>query len=256
MLPNSLRTRGVNFAYLFGPPRMVAREEASRVHNSICDKLKLDDLSFRYSTSEPGIRSSSRGFSIVMERQEGRGAFRIIVDQAPGNPIRLLLEYHWPPSDVHVQERFDDGARTVFESLDGPWQRVLAEARVRAQCDVKGADATRFLRDECLGLPAHHLSALGEPVSFVSIGIHVSPGSQTQDPLEGPARELSVEILREDPKALYLELMSRWTQVPVTAGAIPLNTIRPISAAPSDYVTDTSGALNHWLRAVAEDPKE
>jgi hypothetical protein len=59
MKPNSLRTRAVVFAYLFGPPRYVDRNEAAKVHAAICDALGYDDFSFKYSS--PGAEPLSSG---------------------------------------------------------------------------------------------------------------------------------------------------------------------------------------------------
>lgn len=250
MLPNSLRTRGIVFAFLFGPPRVVGRDEASRLHNRVCDKLSVDDFIFRYSTVEPGVKQSSRGFSIVIERPEGRGSFRIVVDhQGAGNPIpiRLLMEYQWPPSAIEVDERFDIASETVFDSLEGEWQRVMAEARIRGQCGVQEGSALKYLTRELLNLSGARAEALGAPVTFASVALHASPAASTADSLDHPARELTVEVLREDPSALYLEFMSRWTQVPVGAPAIQLDSIRTIDKKPSEYIEHARSSLNTWL---------
>ena len=258
MQPNSLRTRGVSFAYLFGPPRLIDRNEASRVHGGVCDRLKLDDLSFQYNCSEPAQKPSSRGFAIIMQRQEGRGVFRIVVDHpGAGNPIRLFLEWVWPPSNIHVNERFDEAAEAVLDGgLEGQWQRVMAEARLRAQCDVKTGGSLAFLTDEVPKFSATAADTLGTPLTFVTIGLHTTPTTQTDQPLIDPARELTIEILREDPKVLYLELVSKWTQVPIGTTAVALNQIRPIAAKPSEYIENAQTALCDWVSAVAGNKRD
>lgn len=256
MLPHSLRTRGVTFAFLFGPPRMVERQEASRVHNGVCDELSLDDLTFRYSSAEPGVAERSRGFSIRLERQEGRGLFLVVIDQTgAGNLMRLLLEYRWPPSDMHVSERFDIASQAVFQALDGNWQRVMAEARIRAQCDVRDKDSLRYLSTDLLRINGQRAEALGSPLTFASVGLHAYPSTPTEDPLDSPSHELTVEILREDPGALYLEMMTRWTQVPVGVRGIEIGSTRPIDQKPSEYIQAGRKAMNHWIDTMsAEEP--
>jgi hypothetical protein len=92
---------------------------------------------------------------------------------------------------------------------------------------------------------------LGSPLTFVTIGLHATPSTYTQDSLQSPAHELTAQVLREDPKALYLELMSRWSQLPIGAEAIQLAGIRPIDREPSDYVEAAHHALSEWVRTVA-----
>ncbi len=251
--PQSLRTRSVSFAFLFGPPRHIARDEASRVHGRVCDNLNLDDLSFQYNASDPAGRPTSRQFAILMRRQEGRGGFSIAIDHpGAGNPIRLLLEWVWPPSDVHVDERFDEAAYAVIEGgLDGEWQRVLAEARLRAQFDVKDAKSLDYLSNGVSAFSTAAVESLGTPLSFVTVGLHTTPTTQTDAPLPNPAREITVEILREDPKAIYLELVSKWTQVPIGTAPMLPNQIRPITAKPSEYIEDARSALKKWVSAIA-----
>lgn len=90
MIPNSLRTRGVLFAFLFGPPRFIEREEAARVHGKVCDHLKHDDFVFRYSASGTPDKPQSRGFSISFQRKEGQGSFTTAIDLNNVNsPVRV-----------------------------------------------------------------------------------------------------------------------------------------------------------------------
>jgi hypothetical protein len=153
VLSNSLRTRGIVFAFLFGPPRFVARAEASKVHNALCEKLGYDDISFQYGIVEGTKGPQSKGFSIVCTRKEGRGALLVQVDNAGVDaPLRLLISHDWPPSLEHVKETFDTAADAVFNSLEGTWQRVLAEVRLRAQCTAQGGSAIGFIRDHLLRL--------------------------------------------------------------------------------------------------------
>ena len=253
MQPQSLRTRGVSFAFLFGPPRLITRDEASRVHGRVCDRLGLDDLSFQYNSSDPAPKPRSRRFEIVMQRKEGRGGFLLKIDHpGEGNPIRLFLEFVWPPSDVHVDERFDDACNAVLDGgLEGQWQRVMAEARLRAECDVQTGGSLAFLNSEIAKFSTIAADTLGKPLSFVTLGLHVTPATQTDDPLNDPGRELTIEVLREDSKALYLELVSKWTQVPIGALPVEPTRIRPITAKPSEYIEESRTALSNWVSGIA-----
>jgi hypothetical protein len=239
---------------LFGPPRVVEREEASRLHGRLCDALKRDDVSFRYNPAEQAVPQQSRGFAIQMERPEGRGGFRVTVDyKGADNPLRLLMEFHWAPSEVHVHEQFDITAETVFDVLEGEWQKVMAECRIRAQCSTRSGGGLDFLRDELLRLDGRRADALGSPVAFASVNLRALPATQTQDPLANPRRELTAEVLREDPKAVYLELMSQWAQFPVAGKQINLAAIRRIDEKPSSYIEDGTQALRNWVDAFAGD---
>ena len=256
MLANSLRLRGIRFAFLFGPPKLVKREEASKVHGAICDATGLDDFSFKYSTIAPEARPASKGFSIVFERKEGRGALAARIDNNNINePIRILLEYIWPPSIEHVKQHFDSISESVFKSLEGDWTKVLAEVRLLAQCSVRSNDGLTFLKEKVIRLPPKYISGLGEPFSFCSVKFEVgatqpSPGDQ----LKGAKRELSMELLREDPTCVYLELVSTWPQIaPIPRNQtdqIVLGNIRKIDSEPSEYIEEAISFLNEQVEQL------
>jgi len=242
MKPNSRRTRAVIFAYLFGPPRIVEREEASNVHGRICDALGYDDFSFKYSSPGATPGSSAKAFSILLERAEGRGGLKIALDGGgTQNPVRLLVEYIWPPSVQHVNEQLDRVAEAVFGALQGDWKKVLAEARLRTECDVDGNNASRYMRDEVLRLDEATVQSLQTPISFASVKLETPPSPPVaDDPFAGPKREMTLEVLRENPKCLYVETMCQWDQLGAApiGGQIQLNLtqIRPIQDKPSEYV--------------------
>ena len=252
MLANSFSLRGIRFAFLFGPPRLVKREEASRVHSAVCDTTHLDDFSFKYSTIAPEERLASKGFSIVFERKEGRGTLGAIIDNRNINgPIRILLEYTWPPSIEHVKENFDIISNSVFDSLEGNWTRVFAEVRLRAQCNTRSGNGLTFLKEKVLGLPQEYISGLGDSLSFCSVKLRVDatqPQPPSEDQIEGARRELLIEILQEDPTSVYLELVSGWPQVaPLPrnqTGNIVIENIRRIDSNPSEYIEEALSFLN------------
>ncbi len=241
-------------------PRFFAREEASQVHGRVCDALHYDDLSFRYGTSEapaivvspvPASPAQSKGFSITLERKEGRGAYVVTIDN-PGvfNPIRLLLSYTWPQSLEQAKEHFDLTSQSVLASLTGPWQLVMAEVRLRTQCSVQQNDALQFITDKMLRLSPEWLAGLGRPLSIGSVKLEVEAAPHTRS-LDNPKRELTIEVLREDPSNLYLELMSQWQQFSVMPRGtkIEVPSLRTIESKPSVYIAEALA----YLRARNED---
>lgn len=264
MLANSLRLRGIKFAFLFGPPRFVKREEASNVYSAVCNKTHLDDFSFKYTTIDPDERLASKGFSIIFERKEGRGALVAIIDNKNiKSPIRVLLDYTWPPTIDHIKENFDSISESVFESLEGNWTRVLAEVRLRSQCSTRSNNGLTFLREKVLGLSQECISGLGEPLSFCSVKLEVNatqPQPPSEDQIKGAKRELLIEVLREDPSCVYLELVSQWPQLaPIPrnqTGQIALGNIREIDSKPSVYIEEASSFLREQVEQLGKISKE
>ena len=250
MKKNTLKTRGVVFAYLVGPPRLVSREEASSLHGKVCDALRLDDIQFAYRPKEAQDRKS-KGFSVEMVRVEGRGGLAVGFENVGSDsPCRLLLTYDFPPSLEHVKESFDTVAGAILDSPagaspaggspSGGWKRVLAEARIRAECAAEGERGLDFVRDRLLRFRTNWLDTDDGPLGFASVTYRLaamSPGDPEH--LEGPRRELRIEPLREDERELYLELVSTWEQLakpPNPGGFVDHNAIRRIDQPPSAYI--------------------
>ncbi len=238
------------FAYLFGPPRFVEREEAYKIHKGVCDGLKCDDLSFQYQNPE-AQKPGSRAFNLQFRRKEGRGGIAVTIDN-PGMqaPIRLLLEYHWPPSLEHVKETMDSLSEAVFQGLTGGWTRVLAEARIRAQCSAPHDSAVGFMRMDVFRLPNQWFDAFG-PIKQSSARFVTAAGGFGEDPMENPRRELLLETLQEDSKGIYLELMSLWPHLPegpVPGGEIAPFRVRPIGEKPSQYIENTYTFMQSCLQ--------
>lgn len=255
MLANSLRTRGVVFAFLCGPPRFVSREQASTLYNRLCDELKSDDIAFQYTTPTSDERPRSRGFGLRFERKEGRGGFLIELRHAGGQePFHFVAVNDWPQSLPHVTEQFDLAANAILGGLGDPMQRVLAEARIRAQCDTREQDALRFLREHLLNIGQEQLNRLGQPLVFGSIRLIVGASASFDDTLSGPRREITIEVLQEDPRCLYLESMSQWSQVSPELGAatqvMPFQP-RPIDRQPSEYVNSAHHFLTEQVAVMA-----
>lgn len=257
MLSNTLKTRGVAFAYIFGPPRFVQREEAFAIHNAVCAKLALDDIAFQYSTKSPEAKPDSKGFLIRLERKEGRGGFHAEIGSAGGEqPMRLLMTYEWPPSTEHLTETFDMTSSAVFSTLEGNCQRVMAEVRIKAQCEVQHESGLQFMRKRVLRLATEQINGLGNSLEFASLKLEVAPSATPETSLSGPKRELSIELLREDPKGIYIEFMSQWAQFPPTRGSAPLFDVsraRSIDQNPSDYVEEAYTFLRDHVMVLGEE---
>jgi len=254
MLAQSLTTRSVHFAFLFGPPRTLGRQEASRVYESVCDRLRIDDFAFQYENAKESPHS--QGFKIRLERKEGRGAFGVTIDNPSiQQPVRLLLEYTWPPSLEHVYDHFDVAATAVFATLEGEWQKVLAEVRLRAQCADRNRDALKFLREEVLKVAPEWIDSLGRPLAFAGCRFQTASAGPIEEPLDSPLRELSVEVLKEDASCFYFELMTQWRQVPTAVGPAPAaNTggLRQFTLPPSEYVKSEREFLHQRVSTLAE----
>ena len=250
MMQNSLRTRGVSFALLFGPSRILQREEAMKFHGAVCDKLGHDDISFQYHKPDLDQRPSADRFEIRLQRKEGRGGYTIVVDNSGiQKPIRLLISYDWPPSPQHVAEVFDQVCDVTFKELEGNWQRVLAEVRLRAQCSVSEKDAVGYVTKRLLGLKAEAIERLGQPLVFGSVKLEIASAGFAGDSLENPKREILLEVLREDPSNLYLEVMSQWSQFPDPT-QIDLRSVRPIDREPREYVEEARDFLQKHVLAL------
>lgn len=251
VLANSLRYRDVHFAVLFGPPRFVSREEALKVYGQVCTDLKSDEFVFSYGKSEQASRAEVRGFGIEMARPEGKGGFQVRMDYpGMGEPLRLLLGYTWPPSLQSAIEALDLATSAVFEGLGGSWTRVMAEARLRAECAVQGGDAIGFLTSDILGTAGRWIDGLGKPLEFCSTKFEVAPRA-TSDSLATPKRELTIEVLRDDSSKVYIELMSQWAQLVLTGADEP--ELRPIDKRPSEYVNAARAFLEGKLRELSPD---
>jgi hypothetical protein len=252
-MTSHLKSRGLAFAYLFGPPRFIKREEAYGVHHAVCEELGTEDLSFQYKVPESKGSQETETSSLVFERKEqGRGIFRTVLDHMPGGcPLRLLIQYEWPPPIGVIRDTLDMTAKAVFGSLEGPWQKVHAEVRLRVQCDAGGS--IQFFRERVYRLSESWFSSLGSPLVFTATKFSVAASGHDGDPLKGARRELSIEVLNDDPRSLYLELVSQWPQLsefPTPGQAIDPASVRSFSEKPSEYVEESYEYLHNRIIAL------
>ena len=106
-----------------------------------------------------------------------------------------------------------------------------------------------FLGSNVINLPGSTDGAGGE-LSILGFKYETPAADFTDDDLlANPKREVSVEVLREDPRCLYVEVMSQWPQVTVASDGtaeIGPGKIRSFRAPPSDYLSNT----NQYLESV------
>lgn len=254
---DAIRTRAVHFAVLAGPPRPVPREVASEVHSSLCDTLRWDDIAFRYRALAVESKSGA-GFEAMFERPEGRGGFKVVLGaETVGAPIKVHFIHQWPPSLEGTVQLLDPALDAVFSALGklGEWQRVRAEVRIRASANLRtGGTGVEFLQKHLTHVPNGMREALGE-IPFLSFSAETSAAATFDSPLEGPARHIKIEVLREDPSGLYVELVETWPQVPdLVAGQAQKTqmtvTLRPADLAPSEYVRHAYSTLQSCVKAI------
>ena len=252
MISRSPMTRSVYFAYLFGPPRFIQREEAYEIHGQVCRAIGCEDLAFQYLNPEAQVRGS-RAFCLQFQRKEGRGAYTITIDN-PGMqaPVRLLMQYVWPPSVEHVTETMDGTSRAVFDHLEGRWQKVLAEVRIRAQCEARENDGLRFMKEAIFRLPPSWFESLGQ-AKDMSAKFEVPASTFSENSMDNPRRELLIETLKEDPGSLFIELMSRWPHLPEAfrpAERIDVSSVRQIEDNPSAYIGEAYAFLQEQIAGL------
>ncbi|HTY06013.1 MAG TPA: hypothetical protein VMC86_05830 [Gemmatimonadales bacterium] len=199
---------------------MITRGEATPIYDAICSALENDDFSYKYSSNaenEAEIPGTGGGFSIQMERKTGgRGAFRVTVDNPSRiQPIRFLVQADFQGAPDPILEDFDAVAEAAFGALPGQWSRVMAEARMTAQLEAPGGSATDYMLKHAVKLNANGLEALDSSPVYFGLAFETAAGYATEsDQLAQPKREAKLEVLREDVRSLYIEVMSQWTQVP------------------------------------------
>ena len=241
MLTDSYRTRGAAFAFLVGPPKSLTRQDGMHIHSAVCEALGANDIAFQFRRDElqPGIEG---GFSIQLDRQEGREKLVVEIGSSTRDaPVRLLFRYDWPASNQHVFEDFDLAFDAVHATIGEGWQRVLAEARLQGQVDVVGGSAVSFLDNDILRVL--HGTDRSRDLSFLSFKYESNAAHFTErDQLANPKRDVTVEVLREDPRCLYLEVMSQWPQVAVSLdGTVEVGPgrVRAFRSPPSEYLANT-----------------
>lgn len=257
MLTNSYRTRGANFAFLAGPPRDLTRHMGMEIHSAVCEALGADDLSFKYT---PGAKDpeAEQPFAIHLGREQGPEKLAVEINGSVQNtPLRIFLGYEWPRSSHSAFEDFDLVTEAVFTVLGDGWQRVLAEARVRGQLHAKGDSAVSYLGRSVL--PVVGGGDNTGDLAFLAFKYEtVAEDFPADEPLASPKREVSVEVLRSDPRCIYVEVMSQWPQIAASPGAsiqVDPDKVRSFESPPSEYLADTMSYVDSVVLPLLADGK-
>jgi len=206
MLEKNIQYRGAIFAALYTPALLLTREQATGFYSKVADRV-FPKLELRYTPAE-----EEKPFKVVMqEKGEGRRTDTLTVDIHQGS-LRIMLDQIWP-------ESFDVGCRKADEVLDVFGETVerfteceiaLAEVRLRAQVPIGKGTSKGYLVSKILGDRAGSLEELGN-VSFLGVHYDVAPSEGViSGPLDSPGRQVTVEPLRQEEGALYMEVMSNW----------------------------------------------
>ena len=244
---DSYRTRGTVFAFLIGPPRILDRQDGMRIHSAVCEALGVDDIAFRFQPGRPDP-NRTMGYSIQMERQSGREKVTFEISATdPNAPVRILFVYDWPASNQLFLEDFDAASKAMFDALGNDWQRVGAEARIRGQVQASGGTGLNHLSEHLAPL-TRRVDARHDRLSFLGFKYETAAAGLVEtDHLANPKREVSVEVLREDPRCLYLEVVSHWPQLAIARDGtleVAPGSVRAFRSTPSSYLTDALDYLN------------
>ena len=192
---------------------------------------------------------------MIFERKAGRGSvFRVLLD-SPG-PLRLLIEYEWPESEKHIFDYLDKTTEAVFDVLGQELQKVAAEVRLRAECVTENNDAVAYMNDHIFKLGDDWRKSFGEAIFNSKASINVASGSAKDDSLANPQREISIEVLQEDRRSLYFELVTQWSQVAGMSppqGEVKVSELRVIDRKPNEYV---GSELDFLRKRIEELPRE
>ena len=113
--------------------------------------------------------------------------------------------------------------------------------------------AIPFLSSKILHLSEAECDQLS-PLTFVALQYETGEvAAQGDDALATPKRHVSIEVLREDPRCVYLEVMSQWTQAPVVPGGaitIDPNAIRTFESMPSDYIRNSDRYIRETVLPI------
>jgi hypothetical protein len=91
---------------------------------------------------------------------------------------------------------------------------------------------------------------------FGSIKLVVGASTPVTNTLDGARRDLTVEVLREDPRELYVEYLTQWPQVAIAGGPpADASALRPIDRKPGEYVESAHVCLQERLGALTNERK-
>ena len=217
------------------------------IHAQVCEAIGADDIVFKYQR-EHAQGPGERPFSIELTHERSPGLLQVGISGPAqgGAPLTLRFRYDFPASTQLVLDDFDLACNAVLSGLGDGLQTVLAEARLQGQVHAPGNSALAFLGNHVLNLAAS-TDGSGRALSFLGFKYEIPAAEFPEaDQLENPMREIAVEVLRADPRCLYLEAMSQWPQVTATPdGTVEIapGKIRAFRSPPSDYLRNVQRYL-------------
>ena len=245
MIADRLQYRSVLYAAVYTPPVRLTRDQAMGLYKKIAES-GFPKLNLEYSPDE---------FKITMEEKgEGRRIDKITVDIVQGR-LRLLIDQAWPES-FGVACKKADQIVEVFGEIVSECEVQISEARVRSQVPVGIASSKDYMISTIMPTASTRLRNLGQ-IAFLGLRLQTAPelvGLSSH--LDAPAREVTIEPLRQEPGFLYLEVMSNWGRqalrpVPEKPGQAelvpgPLSLLsEPLK--PSQYLDEVKGYIEDNL---------
>jgi hypothetical protein len=210
MLAENIQYRGAIFAALYTPPLLLTRDQATGFYSKVADRV-FPRLELQYTPAEEG-----KPFKVVMkETGEGRRTDTLTVDipvDIHQGSLRIMLNQTWPESFAVACRKADEVLDVFGESVErlGECEIVLVEVRLRAQVPIRKGTSKGYLVSKMMGDRAVSLEELGN-VSFFGVHYDVAPSEGViSGPLDSPGRQVTVEPLRQEEGALYMEVMSNW----------------------------------------------
>lgn len=203
MIADRLQYRAAIYAAVYTPPLRLTRDQAVGLYKAIADS-GFASLALKYTPEE-----NEKPFKIFMEEMgEGRRIDKVTVDIVQGR-LRLLIDQEWPDS-FGVACKKADQIVEVFGEIVSECEVQISEARVRAQVPIGISSSKDYMISTLMPTASTRLQNLGQ-IEFLGLRLQTAPelvGLSSH--LCAPAREVTIEPLRQEPGFLYLEVMSNW----------------------------------------------
>jgi hypothetical protein len=267
VIQDTVQVRSAAFGLIFPANPVLTPQENIRFYQAaVASGLDLPEVT----QNQGGVVLTNRGNATPQRVLQVRADH--IAQQVAGQPtVTVGQQFRFV-----VSEDFPTRSRTLFtKDADMAWEcfrtiwpesrtgkPVMAEVTIRLIAASEGADATRYMRERVMGLPAAAVEQLGRQAFGLGLRL-MFPVQVDRDrrlPVVGAGMTIGVETLREDPSRLYFEATSQWpmVQMPqeiVSAGGPPQ--LNPTLRKPSEYLDEVydymTGPVVSFLQASAAD---
>jgi hypothetical protein len=214
MLRDSFRLREIVFAYLIGPPRPLDRAAAKKLDDCVCDSLGYQDFGLEF--SPPPAGSDSHKFTISITRNKSPKLQILLQGENPNSPMVYRVTETEPSTAPSCGKNVDAAVRALWNAV-GEMDVVLVEARVIGQCNSGADHARNLFRDRLLKIDSESYERLEGPVEFVGLEMKVGRSKGAGRVIDGPRHEVKLEILQEDPRDIFVNVMLQWSQIKAIA---------------------------------------